>query len=209
MNADHRLRIVECHERRDAGSEVPTARGIAVVTKALHQAVPETGDVAVVDSCARRPLGEGVARERGKNEVERRPVDAMGLRVSQKGNHRKQFEKRARPTVGQDERYAAARSSALVDEVNANTVEFGSEVMETVQRALLRTPVEVVGPVFKNRSEGLEVCALLPRTRWRAVRPARVVDTSPEVREDFLVDVDGEWLDAERPHRPSSHHRPP
>src|SRR6266446_6334938 len=81
--------------------------------------------------------------------------------------------------------------------------------MKTVQLALLRTPVEVVGPVFKNRSEGLEVCTLLPRARGRAVRPARVVDTSPEVREDFLVDVDGEGLDAKRPPRPSCHHLPP
>ena len=46
-----------------------------------------------------------------------------------------------------------------MDEVNANAVEVGAEVLEPVQGALLRPPVEPVGPVVEQFAQIGEVGA--------------------------------------------------
>lgn len=78
---------------------------------------------------------------------------------------------------------------------------------ERVQLALLRTPVELFGPVRKYPSQVLEVGALLPANARYLIRPTRVADARPEVRQNLFLDPDREGLDAQL--RPSSQEEEP
>ena len=81
-----------------------------------------------------------------------------------------------------------------VDEVDAGAVEFGAEVLEFVQLALAGAPVEPVGPVRQGPSEVVEFGTLFPGDAGHLVGPAGVVDAHLEVRENVVIDVDGERL---------------
>ncbi len=81
-----------------------------------------------------------------------------------------------------------------MNEVNADPVESSAEVIKPVQLAFLRPPVKPVGPVSEHLPQILNVGALLPRSRRRWIRPPRVADTRPQVRQDLLADPDRERL---------------
>src|SRR5262247_696437 len=179
MDADDGRRILDRHIRGDAGAEIPASGAISLIAKSVHERMPQSRNGAVV--CLRRPFREAVSRKRRNDEVESRRVDTVGFRVGQKWHKRQKFEKRARPSMGQDQRDAVSLPCPFVYEVNVNGAEFSTKVLERVQPALLRSPVEAVGPVAKKALQVLEVGPLRPGSARRLIRPARVTDARSQV----------------------------
>jgi hypothetical protein len=68
--------------------------------------------------------------------------------------------------VGQDQRNAAPAFGPFMDEMDVDAVEIGAELTGRVQTALLRGPIELVGPIRKQLFEILEVGPLLPGYAW-------------------------------------------
>src|SRR5499426_4723831 len=179
MYSDHGRRILDGNIRGDAGAEIPASGAISLIAKSLHERMPQPCDSAVVCLC--RSFREAVSRKRGNDEVESRRVDTVGFRVGQKWHKRQKFEKRARPSMGQDQRDAVSLPRPFVYEVNVDGAEFSTKVLERVQPALLRPPVEAVGPVAKKALQVLEVGPLRPCGARRLIRPARVTDPRSQV----------------------------
>src|SRR5215510_795444 len=115
MDADHGRRILDGHIRGDAGAEIPASGAISLIAKSVHKRMPQPCDGAVVYLCW--PFREAVSRKRGNDEVESRRVDTVGFRVGQKWHKRQKFEKRARPSMGQDQRDAVSLPRPFVYEV--------------------------------------------------------------------------------------------
>ena len=86
--------------------------------------------------------------------------------------------------------------------MDPDAVELGTEVVEPVQFAFARAPVEPVGPVGEELLQVAEVGALLPWTSRRRFGPPRAQNPPTEVGEDRLIDADREAFD------PYAHHRP-
>ena len=84
-----------------------------------------------------------------------------------------------------------------MDEVDVDAVELGAELIRRVQQALLCVPIELVGPIRKQRFKVLKVSPLLPGRAWCLIRPARVADTRSEVRQDLRLDLDRERGDVQ------------
>jgi hypothetical protein len=70
-------------------------------------------------------------------------------------------------------------------------------VREPAESALLLAPVEVAGPVRKQRMQILRVDSGFPAGGVHAVRPARPLDPIAQVGEHRLVHGDGERLDCD------------
>jgi hypothetical protein len=185
VDADGAPGILQRHVRRDAGAEVAAVRTVPLVAEASHQPVPEPRDLGAVDAGARRACGEAVTGQRGDHHV------VLGQPVEQ----RQQFDERARPAVGQDQRYAGAAALA-VHEVDPGAVDVGEEVLVAVEVPLGGAPVVPVRPVRQHRAQVAEVGALAPRGSGRRIGPAGVADPCPQVVEDGVRDVDRERLDA-------------
>src|SRR5262245_41613269 len=99
--------------------------------------------------------------------------------------------------MGQDQRNTVPVPGSLVDEVDIGAVELRAEMFDRVQLALLRVPIEPVGPIREQLFQVLEVSPLVPGRAWSLIRPARVADALPEVRQDFCLDLDRERGDAQ------------
>ncbi len=147
VNPQHRLRVLQCHERRDRGPEISSVRAVALVPESAHEPVPQPRRVSARDSRSGGPFRKSVAGQRGDDQVERRPGDAVGVRVSEKRHQGEQLHERAGPAVREDERRRPIAGRPGVDEMDADTIQLGAKVVEPAQPALFRTPVELVGPV--------------------------------------------------------------
>src|SRR5690242_17032947 len=93
-----------------------------------------------------------------------------------------------------------AAAGPLVHEMHPDAVDLGPELTELVQPAFLRAPAEAIGPVSQQPSQVTEVCALLPRRARRRLRPPRVPDPRPQVRQDRITDTDAESLHVQGSH---------
>src|SRR5215469_14867747 len=116
----------------------------------------------------------------------------MGRRIRQQRYERQQLDKCAGPAVHQDQRDAVAARCPLMHEVDVDTVKLGAKVMESVQRTLLRSPVERVGPISEQRSQVVQVGALLPPNARNLIGPARLVDACPQIGKYLFLNVDRE-----------------
>src|SRR5215468_10751698 len=82
-----------------------------------------------------------------------------------------------------------------MDEVDVDAIDGGAKLLEGVQPALLRTPVELVSPIGQQLSEILQVGSLVPRRAWALVRPACEPQTPVQVVQGVLSKIDREGLD--------------
>src|SRR5262245_18174307 len=92
--------------------------------------------------------------------------------------------------MGQDQRDAVSLPCPFVYEVNVDGAEFSAKVLERVELALLRPPVEAVGPVAKKSLQVLEVGPLRPGGARRLIRPARVTDARSQVDQNLIRNAD-------------------
>src|SRR6478609_5339049 len=105
----------------------------------------------------------------------------------------------------QDQRDAARAASPFVHEVDQRAVDVGAEVVEFVEPALLRTPVELAGPVVEQPFQIRQVSALTPCLARCGVRPPGGADPRSQIRQQVLIDRDRHRLDVHR--GPRTHRR--
>jgi hypothetical protein len=82
--------------------EVPALRPVAFIAEPVHEPVPQLGDVLVASPSG--SLGEPVAGKRRYDDVECGTVDVVGRWIGQQGYEREQFDERAGPAMGEDQR---------------------------------------------------------------------------------------------------------
>src|SRR5439155_16356131 len=96
----------------------------------------------------------------------------------------------------QDERKSPPAPRLLMYEMDVHAVQVGAEVMDLVELALLRGPVEPVGPVREDSLQVIEVGALVPPGSGHLIGAARVQDARAQIGEDRGVNLYLERLDA-------------
>jgi hypothetical protein len=156
--------------------------------------MPHPRDVAIGD-LALGPLREPIARDRGHDDIEGRAGDAMCRRVGQEWHQRQVLDEVARPAMRQDQGDPATTARTLVHEVDTDTVDVRAVVRETVQVALVRTPVVFVSPVVDEPLEISEVRPLLPCTARRRRGPACRRQAPLQLAECLVADLNREGLD--------------
>ena len=119
----------------------------------------------------------------------------MGVWIRQEWHEWKQLDERAGPAMRQDQRNAVPVSGALMDEVNVDAVELGAKLIDRVQLALLCAPIKPVGPICKQLFKVIKIRPLVPGNAWCLIRPARVADALPEIKENLFLDPDRERSD--------------
>ena len=137
VDANHSPGIVQRHESGNPGPEISALRPVALITQTPHEAVPQPGDIPIVDAGRMGPLGESVTRKRRDNDVKAGTIDAVGVWIGQEWHERQQLDERARPAVNQNQRNAVPVSGPLVDEVDVNAVELGGTEWPRSARALV------------------------------------------------------------------------
>src|SRR4029453_4600711 len=164
--------ILQGHERGNPGPEISALSPVAIVTQTTHEAVPQPGDVLIVDARPTGPFGEPVTRKGRDDDVKGGTVDAVGKWIGQEWHERKQLDERARPAVGQNQRNTVPVSGPLMDEVDVHAVELGAEMSGRAQLPLLCLPIEFAGPILKQLPKVVKVSPLLPSSAWCLIRPA-------------------------------------
>ncbi len=84
--------------------------------------------------------------------------------------------------------------TSLVYKVDELAVDLGRELRKRVQAALLRPPIEGVGPVVNEHSHIAEVCAARPARVRQRLRPSRVSQPRMKVVQDLIRDMNGKWF---------------
>ena len=89
-----------------------------------------------------------------------------------------------------EERSGPIVRGALVNEVNAQSADTRGEVMEPVQLHFRRPPVVAVRPIGGMAPDRSELRALPPAVPVDLVRPSCTGEPVPEIREDFVRNLD-------------------
>ena len=117
-------------------------------------------------------------------------IATMALRVRQHLDDPVELEERARPAVLDEERSGPVVRGALVNEVNTQPADRRDEVMKPVQLRFRGPPVIAVRPIGRKASDRSELRALPPAVPVDLVRPSCAGEPFPEIREDFIRDLD-------------------
>src|SRR5262245_37434408 len=83
-----------------------------------------------------------------------------------------------------------------MDEVNADAVDFGRELFELVQPALVLTTVVALAPVRNQLPQVGLLGPITPVHSWDLVGPAGSVYALVQVAEHRIWHVDSEWCDS-------------
>ena len=121
----------------------------------------------------------------------------MGVWIRQEWHEWKQLDERTGPAMRQDQRNAVPVSGALMDEVDVDAVELGAKLIDRVQLALLCAPIKPVGPICKQLFKVIKIRLLVSGNAWCLIRPARVADARPEIKENLFLDPNRERSDAD------------
>ena len=137
---------VSAELRGDGRAPVATLGAVAVVAEALHQRLPSLGDLLHAPPGTAGLAGEAISRKRRAHDMEG-VFGASGRRIGQRLNHLVELHDRTRPAMRDHQREGVLVRRALVDEMNVQSVDFGDELVEAIERGLTRPPVVFVGPV--------------------------------------------------------------
>jgi hypothetical protein len=96
--------------------------------------------------------------------------------------------------VDQKERLWVGAASWLMDEMNVEAVEVRLELIETVQFALMLSPVVTGSPVFDQLFEISEISAIIPSRIGHFIGKPRAREPGAKVGEYFLGNCDLEWF---------------
>src|SRR4029077_7161022 len=194
MGCDQALRSLMRQGVRHARPPIAALGHPAVVAEALHQRRPSARDPVHVPARLHRLVGEGKARERWYDDMERvfrTPPVAGGIAERPDDVH--ELYDRSRPSVRKNDRQRVPVRGAHVDEVNAKPVDLGAVLWEGVEASLEPTPVVLVAPVANQCLSLLERYALRPVTDGFPLRPPRGRQTTLEIVECLLRYLDLEW----------------
>src|SRR4029077_16023342 len=166
----------------------------AVVAEELHQRRPGAGDPVHVPARLHRLVGEGEARERRHDDMERvlLPSPVPGG-IAERADDLHELHDRSRPSVRENDRERVPVRRAHVDEVNAEPVDLGAVLWKGVEASLEPAPVVLVSPVGDQRLSLLEGYALRPVTDGFPLRPPRGRQPNLEIVECLLRYLDLEW----------------
>jgi len=167
-------------------ADVPARRAEPRVTEDAHELGPQAGHSDGVEGRAGGPAGVAVARQVGRDHVER--VGGVGAVPAGVGEERDDLcvtPERVRPAVAEDQRQdgPGRRGRPDVHEVDPQVPERDAEAGKPGQRRLLRRPVEPVRPVGDELAEVAEVGPERPPGVLGRVRPARRAQPRAEVLE--------------------------
>ena len=133
---------------------------------------------------ARRLAGEAVARQRRAYDVEPGGVEWL--------DHLVELDDRSRPAMRDQQRKRVLARGPLVDEVDAEPVDLGGEVVEPVERGFAGAPVVAVGPVGGEFAGVGQRDALAPVVHGFVLRPPGVGQARPQVDEVGVGNGDAE-----------------
>lgn len=172
-----------------------------VAEPVTHQAHPQVRDGGLEDARGGRPVGEAEPGHRGDHDIE--GVLGPATVRSWVRQQRQQVEvlgEGARPPVREHDRQRIGTSAALVHEVHPQAVNLRPVVRKAVEPALVRAPVEVLGPSGHQLSQVGPIGAVRPPRPLDLVRPPGASQPLPQVHQHRLVQGDGVRLDANDPH---------
>ena len=98
--------------------------------------------------------------------------------------------KRSGIAMCQDERKRLRAHSALMDEVNADTIHGGLEMSELVQSRPLFAPIVVVLPVGDELPEVVQIGAGIPFRAFDLIRPSCILEPPAQVDQHIRGGVD-------------------
>src|SRR5215204_3179220 len=125
----------------DAGTDVATVGTVALIAEAVHQLGPCPGDPWHVPACLPHRDGEPVARQRGRDDVERvGRVAAVGDRIGERSDDAQELHYRAGVSVAYDQRERTGLGRADVQEVHVLAVDGSGELGELVELRLPQVP---------------------------------------------------------------------
>jgi hypothetical protein len=184
---------------RDLGSPVASLYAVAVVAQATHQLDERQRDAAHVPAGGTRRFGEAVARQRGRDHVERvLGVAAVGLGVGQSWNDVEEFHDGAGPAVDDEQRKGVRSVGTRVHEVDRLVIDAGAKVLELVELRLLCSPVVLVAPVRHQVAQVADRCPVLPAGAVDLVGEAGPRQTESEVPQGRVVHANVEPFDCLR-----------
>jgi hypothetical protein len=207
------LGVEERELGQDLGAEVASVRDEAFVAEPAHQLDERSRRRSRRHSRLRGAIREAVARQRRDHDVVRRARDPVRLGIGEQRQERELLDEGARPAVDEQDRESRTARRPLVHEVDPEPADVRLEVRQRVELALVRSPVEAVGPVRHQRSQRLALRSLLPSGVVHLIGPAGVAQPPSQVGEHRVLDADRERsrgnLHTHAPTVPATEHRVP
>ena len=161
-----------------------------VVSKALHQHDPGTGDAGGIPAGRGRLARKPVARHRRNHEMERvRCARAMCRGIGEGIDDLQLLDDRAGPPVRDDERQRVLVLRTNVNEMNVQPIDLGDELRQGVQSRLALAPVVVCRPVARELLDRRQLHALRLIADGFLVRPSRGLDPAAQVGERLFGDT--------------------
>ena len=127
-----------------------------------------------------------------------RRIAPVAGRVGQRLDDLVELDERSGPAVDDHHGERVRVGRALVDEVNVEAVDAGLEVVEAVERPLLRAPVVLVPPVRHQLAHVVQVAAVGPAGALQLVGEARVLEPRLQIVQHGIRHVDHERHDGVR-----------
>ncbi len=195
VNAGAVAGILRAERGGHGGAPVAALRAIAGVAQAIHQLGPGGRDA--IDAPAG---GLGLVREAEAGQRRTDHVEGVGGiatvrgRVDQRFDDLVEFDNRAGPAVGEDQRQGLGMRRAHVQEMNIQPVDLGGELGETIEQRLPPAPIVVTGPVPADLLDPLQRHALAPVVDRFGLRPAGPAQSRFQVVQNVVVDGDTKGL---------------
>ena len=148
VNAFATALVLRANRRGDHGAPIAALREPGIVAKRRHQFVPGLGNLLDRPAGHFGFAGKSIARQRGDHEmisIVGRP--AMRKRVGKRPDHIHEFEHRARPAMGQQERASAGFFRADMEAMDINAINLDQMVGIGIERSLTPAPVIAVPPI--------------------------------------------------------------
>src|SRR6476661_10390030 len=110
-----------------------------------------------------------------------RGISAVARRIGQERDDLQHFEKRAGPSVSQNQRDGMRSLAAFVNEVNTDAVDGAAMVMEGGHCFQLCLPVEAIFPVVAELSQITAIEAIVPSRAGYLIGPAGTGQTGTKI----------------------------
>src|SRR3569623_2031259 len=119
-----------------------------------------------------------------------RGIAAMRGGIGERRDHLLEFDDRAGPAMGDDQRQCVRLFRTHVQKMDVEPVDLGRELVEAIELCLAPTPVIFVGPIVADLPDPLQRYALAPVIHQLRLRPARACEPYLKVGEDVVADRD-------------------
>src|ERR1700690_3431456 len=124
-----------------------------------------------------------------------RGVSTVARRVSKQRDDLEHLEKGTGPSVSHDQRDGRRPPAALMDEMNAQTIDGAAIVVEDGQLVELSFPIELVSPIVAELSHKVEINAEFPARAGYFVGPAGPSQADAEIFNRGFGVGEVKWLD--------------